>query len=72
MTKQTYTVTIARQETFVYEYEVEAINSKNAEKLAFEKHHLEHEENGKLVHAEEWVQDIDCSEDECEDESETV
>lgn len=53
-----YTVRIARTETRLYEYEVEANSRKHAEELAKEEHEDSSTEDGKAVWAEEDTHEI--------------
>ena len=76
--KYPFTVCIARSENSVHYYEVEATSSAEAKRLAYEEHESENMAPGRVVHAEEWTQDIRCDdpeydggdEDEEEDEEE--
>lgn len=54
-----YRVTIARLETRVYHFEIEAENEESAKYGAWEAWESDDPGEGECVHAEEWLQDME-------------
>ena len=68
-----FTVAIVRIENNLHYYEVEAKNEAEAKRMAHELHDSDQMAEGKCVHAEEWVHEVDCDDPEydwCDDEEE--
>lgn len=57
-----FTVTIARQETSVYEYSVQAATEEEAKTLAYQLHY-KNPDSGVIVSSNEWTQEVDCEDE---------
>jgi hypothetical protein len=70
MSKYTFNVIVAVKEITVYEYEVKASSREEAKELAYSKHFgRDNDDEGKVVDYEEWVNEMDCQEEEDEEEA---
>jgi hypothetical protein len=70
MSEYTFNVVISTKEITVYEYQVIASSEEEAKELAYSKHFERDNDNeGKVVDYEEWVNEIDCEEEEDEEEA---
>jgi hypothetical protein len=68
MSEYTFNVVVATKEITVYEYQVIASSEEEAKELAWSKHFRRDNDNeGKVVDYEEWVNEIDCEEEEDEE-----
>ena len=68
---KTYQITLARNETRVVIVEIEAENAEAAEDIAHEMLDDTDFDEGRAVHADEWIQDTECiSEEDCEEDCE--
>lgn len=66
---KTYQITLARSETRVVIVEIEAENEDTAEDIARDMLDDTDFDEGRAVHAEEWIQDTECMSEEIEEES---
>jgi len=65
---KTYQITLARNETRVVIVEIEAENENAAEDIARDMLDDTDFHDGKAVHAEEWIQDTKCMNEELSEE----
>jgi len=70
MSEYTFNVVVATKEITVYEYQVIASSEEEAKEEAWSKHfRRDNDDEGKVVDYEEWVNEIDCEEEEDEEEA---